>query len=425
MITELVANMNPNLLTALLIGKIVLLSLFTSVTRFKSGKMISSEDINILTKEVGESNATLRVRNAQRNDMENCFTIILVLFLTRTTYTPLYLSIIVGCRILHGFAYLLKLQPWRGIFFMVPHMMAYRMLYNFYMETNNYSWKPFSARFQNDQFLNIIAILLIKTHVMSFLTSAFRYGNKTSHYGIVEDAQAMKQMTGADKPSGRNEQAERIQLNHMKDIYNHVAVIILCLVIRNGNLMPLAKVTDCLRFYVLARTAITLSNVLGLPHIFQMAGYFAGLYFLVPLFTKSINLNRAFTDYDLLLSSKNYMLIILILKNQIIGVLEQFYNLIRGQFDIHRNQLINPENHYNDENVRAINIQRNDGETVLTFLTLIAVLKFSVPVAVIKYFFIARMVHSLVYVLHVPQPARALSWFVNIYGIYQVLMMYF
>ena len=72
-------DISAELAVGILLSKIVALSPLTSLCRFKTGQFASKEDTKSNKKwKVGQSAMSIvRVRNAQRNDLENVFTAVL------------------------------------------------------------------------------------------------------------------------------------------------------------------------------------------------------------------------------------------------------------------------------------------------------------------------------------------------------------
>ena len=104
--------------------------------------------------------------------------------------------------------------------------------------------------------------------------------------------------------------------------------------------------------------------------------------------------------------------------------MEIFHNLRLGDCDQTADQMLNPENHLNDENVRMVNIQRNDAEVALVFASMVMVVGVdSVPYDWVYYFVLSRICHTVAYVLHLPQPARALAWIPGVYFTCKVILL--
>ena len=129
---------------AILCTKTLLLSPLTAMYRFKTGKFIATEDIsNKKRKEegkvsVGSSIEIDRVRHAQRNAMENVFIGVLLFALnSKAAFIQFYglniLTIFTVSRVMHTNSYLLGLQPWRAVFFMIGMVCNFFMIYRVVM----------------------------------------------------------------------------------------------------------------------------------------------------------------------------------------------------------------------------------------------------------------------------------------------------
>ena len=189
---DYIENLTSQQASAILLAKLFVLSPLTSIFRIKSGRFISSEDTKVNPKKtsVGETDIIKRIRNAQRNDIENTFTAVLVLALTATTYDSKFLAVLVGSRIFHGIFYLLGLQPWRGIMFMVNHFQVYYMLWNFYQESMN----------GGNHFNVVLSLILFNMHVMNIVTGLSRKVFGSPQAGIPEDVKH----NGPKWPKNRN-----------------------------------------------------------------------------------------------------------------------------------------------------------------------------------------------------------------------------
>merc|ERR1712226_1490676 len=156
--------------------------------------------------------------------------------------------------------------------------------------------------------------------------------------GIAEDVK----LTGLDKPpSERGEKAERMNLAQSKDVYVHAAVIILAWIVKEKELMLVDDIISCLTLFFYCRVANTAAILLGLPGIAKMLTYLTGMYYIFPL-VKVWNISLQEKQLTDILNHPHAMIAILMCKNLFIGILEQVYNILKGQFDISEDQVVNP-----------------------------------------------------------------------------------
>jgi len=410
---DYIENLTSQQASAILLAKLFVLSPLTSIFRIKSGRFISSEDTKVNPKRtsVGETNIIRRIRNAQRNDIENTFTAVLVLALSATTYDSKFLAVLVGSRIFHSIFYLLGMQPWRGIMFMVNHFQVYYMLWNFYQESMN----------GGNHFNVVLSLILFNMHVMNIVTGLSRKVFGSPQAGIPEDVK----LQGLDKPpSDQNETCERLLMASNKNIYYSFSVITLAILAKDSTKinLPVNEITSILYFYLYSRVANHASILFGLPNGLKMVTFFGSIFYA----SKFVCPWDLCGDFLGAFGKVETLLVVLMAKGLLVACIEQVYNLFHGQLDMGRDQVLNPTRHMNDENIRMINIQRNDAENALVFVSLLLLKGIeNVPFNYIYYFVIARCVHTAVYVLHVPQPARAISYFVGVYYTFKVFMMFF
>lgn len=325
-------NMTSQLGSMILLAKLLLLSPLTSVFRIISGNYISAEDTLMKNTKVGETPAIKRIRNAQRNDIENIFTICAVWYLHQNhEYSSKWILIVVVLRVLHTVFYFLGTQPWRGICFAVPSLMTLYMIKAMHDAAEN----------EGNNFNAIITILLAKNQMNGFLVGMTRKIKKAPHSDVPEDLSVV----GIKKaPTENDELVERLNLMQSKDIYNHMAVIVLAIMVKDMKLMETQAIFNVLQFYAISRVAHTVSIVIALPSIMKLISYVFGIYYILPLFN-CWGFTFAPEGWTKMTMSKETMIAILMLKNLAVCILEQMYNILNGKFDISEDQLLHPEQH--------------------------------------------------------------------------------
>lgn len=397
---------------AILCTKTLLLSPLTAMYRFKTGKFIATEDIsNKKRKEegkvsVGSSVEIDRVRHAQRNAMENVFIGVLLFALnSKAAFIQFYglniLTIFTVSRVMHTNSYLLGLQPWRAIFFMIGMVCNFFMIYKTASDGNDFQkW---------------LALLLLKVQIMSPLTGMMRKVFKAPRGEIAEDLK----LTGLDKPpASQNARVERIQNAHMDDLYVVIPFVIVCLFTKQAGVLSTSKIAQIAELFLYARTGYSLIAILGLPEILSFVAYFAGVWFQIQLLL-SWNFQKKFDIHR-----KSHLLVGLAAKVMICGVIQKLYFLVKGRFGPSLEELEHPEKHTETEITRISNLLRNCCENVVCVLCMITVVRFvNIPHQFIYHFAIARTAWTLVYLLHVPQPSRALCWMAGlVYGIRMAML---
>jgi len=349
-------------------------------------------------------NGLLRIKNTQRNDMENSFMMVLLIWMNTgfsNNFHQIWLVFLVGIRYLHTFFYLSSMQPYRGYSWFIGYFMSLYMCYDMYKTEN--------------VFQKISALLILKTLAMSLLTGLKRFSENSPHAGIEEDKmffdkQKLKESKNRNK---KTEGTERMLLAHSKDLYNHIPVLIIAILTLNNKILAATEIAKILQFYLIARTAHTFSGFLGLPTIINFITYFIGVYFSILLLIPWNFHTQRFKNFKK--SNATHLILFLMIKCLFIGILEQFYNIKRGIFDVTKSQLIEPKKHEKDENIKTLNIQRNDAENVFVFTLLcliIGLTKFDV--SIIFVYFVARYMHSSIMVLEMPIPLRGLAWITNL-----------
>jgi len=384
----------------ILLAKVLFLSPLTSFFRIKDKRFISAEDTRAGGR-VGDTDTIRRIRNAQRNDIENVFTAVWVLFLTSKNYDSTFLAVLVGCRIFHGVFYILALQPFRGLCWVVSYFQIHYMIYNLYNE----------AQDGGNHFNVVASLLLFYVHASNLVTGLSRKMSKTPQNR--EDGRAAVE---------QNETTERLLIHSHRNVYYSVALLVVAVLTKNHEILPVTDVTNLVYFFLYCRLANTAGIILGLPNMFKMACFGGSAFFFMKL-ACPWDLCKDFVGS---FEKAETLLVVLVVKHVLVACLEQVCNLLNGGFDLSRQQVVHPEKHLEDENVRMVNIQRNDAEVGLVFATMLMVIGIDqVPFDFVYYFVISRCCHTLAYVLHIPQPARALSWFVGVYFTVKVIMMAF
>jgi len=388
------ASLTIQAVSAILCGKTLLLSPLTSFHRFQSGKFISKEDTKgNKNASVGSSMAVERVRNAQRNALENILISVLMFAInSKAAYAHGIFKIILAARILHTVCYLQGLQPWRGLAFAVGMACNIIMCYTTFTSGNDFN--------------KILSLLLLKVQIMSPITGVMRKIFKAPHGAIAEDLKA----SGLEKPpEKRNVRVQRVAAAHLNDLYVIIPFVIMALISKQAGIMKMADMTVFMQYFFYCRLVHTVVAVVGLPYIFQAAALFgsiavSGMMVMPWKFHKKFDIHR-----------KSHLLMALMAKVILFAFLEQLFYIFKGQFGPSTEELEEPEKFQEAETTRLANLLRNDAENVLTTAVLVMIIRFvNIPLNLLYIFTIARLAHSVVYFLHVPQPSRALSWMVAV-----------
>jgi len=388
------ASLTIQIAAAVLCGKTMLLSPLTAFYRFQSGKFIAKEDTKGNKKaSVGVDFKVERVRHAQRNALENILISVLLFAINaKAAYAHDVFKIITAARILHTIFYLKGLQPFRAIAFMVGMACNLFMIYQTYTTGNAFN--------------KALALLLLKVQVMSPLSGFTRMFAKAPRREIAEDAKLMK----VDKPAQKNSaRVERVCQAHLNDLYTVIPFVILAMITKQAGILKMAEINVFCQWFLYARICHTLCALVGLPYLLQstalLGGFAVHMMMLLPW-----NLHKKFDFHR-----KSHLLVALMFKVVLFTVFEQLFRLFKGQFGPSKEELEEPEKFQETETTRISNLLRNDAENVLTTVALIMVIRFvNIPHNFIYIYCIARLAHSVVYFLHVPQPSRALAWAVGL-----------
>merc|ERR1712226_748607 len=402
-----------NTATAVLLFKILALSPLTSAFRFVYGQFCSAEDTKANKSwSVGLQAAMpiVRVRNAQRNDMENVY-IALLLWLAAPSslINPTFVEAFTAARCAHTVCYLAGLQPWRAISYIVGHVLNAVMLYQVYTGTE-------------ERFLKIYCLLLAKFWLVGALTSFKRLKNKGGHYGIVEDLTLAghKAEWKNGKPSPRKAVGERMMMHHSDDIYNLVPFVIMALVAKQTitDEVYIAGLCTVMELFLYGKLAQTLMVFANMPNIMATA---CGLFCLY-LHHQLGSVWNFPAEFDG--QQATHWLVLVMGKCAAVNLILIVYRALRGEAGPSDDELEHPERHWASEVQRVINIQRNDAENVPAFAIAVLTLGIgNVPYEYVFWFCAMRCVHTLVYLAHVPQPARAIAWISNVYFACKTLAM--
>ncbi|HLK87231.1 MAG TPA: MAPEG family protein [Candidatus Binataceae bacterium] len=120
---------------SILVFKMILTGLLTAATRSRVKQFLNPEDARVLggTSAVAEHADVQRLLRMHRNDLENIlpfFTVglIFVLMGAPARTSTIYFYTFTAARIVHSITYLLQLQPWRTVAFVVGVLCVVGML---------------------------------------------------------------------------------------------------------------------------------------------------------------------------------------------------------------------------------------------------------------------------------------------------------
>merc|ERR1712110_863575 len=309
----------------------------TSLQRGRCGQVNSKEDFPLLGKKwsnrrkVSNENSTLtRIRNAQRNDMENIFIPMLLWAICPSVMSLKLLTVLLAARFIHTLVYLLALQPWRALSFVVGLVVTWYMLFQAYFQVASASY-PQSKAF--------LILLLAKMSIMGFPLTAFkRIKNKSFHHGITEDLgpQKKKSSTVDGKPSTprpRKAVGERQMLAHLDDIFNIVPFVVCIILCMQKQTMKDGEMVELVKYFFYGRLVHSVSVFLGFPlsTLIMRIGW---------LFSFAINVhligtwdpNRSIQSVISIVNGqdKEKLMLALMLKCLIVGIVVQTYRLLQG-----------------------------------------------------------------------------------------------
>merc|ERR1712166_856757 len=133
-------EISAKLAVGILLSKILALSPLTSLFRFKTGQFASAEDTKSNKKwKLGQSAMSIvRIRNAQRNDLENVFIAILLFTIApENSICSCAYTIFTIFRILHTICYIFALQPFRAISYITSHIVNVYMIFQVYTKSDD------------------------------------------------------------------------------------------------------------------------------------------------------------------------------------------------------------------------------------------------------------------------------------------------
>ena len=120
---------------SILVFKMILTGLLTAATRSRVKQFLNPEDARVLggTSAVAEHADVQRLLRMHRNDLENIlpfFTVglIFVLMGASARTAAIYFYTFTAARIVHSITYLLQLQPWRTVAFVIGVLCVVGML---------------------------------------------------------------------------------------------------------------------------------------------------------------------------------------------------------------------------------------------------------------------------------------------------------
>lgn len=317
--------------------------------------------------------------------------------------------------------YIFALQPFRAISYITSHFVNLYMIFHVYTKSD-------------DQFTKIAALILLKVWIIGGLTSYKRLSKGSSH-GIPEDkifASKNLQKKLAEKyPDGKIPKkaagGERMMALHQDDIYNVIpflAMIILTKSYGFDGLVTDEKLVELMSYFLYARSVQTVFVFLNLPSIFFAATQFTSIFIQFTIF-HDIWSFPAKID----ISDKSHLLILIIAKSVFVGVwvsIVRLFSAKTGKFWFNDAELENPEQFLDSEATRGVNCQRNNAENEAVFvLGCLSLGVAGVPLSLVYGFFVTRFVHNAAYLLHVPQPVRALSWAAGVYLTVKLLVLFF
>lgn len=286
----------------------------------------------------------------------------------------------------------------------------------------------------DDQFTKIAALILLKVWIIGGLTSYKRLSKGSSH-GIPEDkifANKNLQKKLAEKyPDGKIPKkaagGERMMALHQDDIYNVIPFLAMIILTKSYGLDGLVtdeKLVELMSYFLYARSVQTVFVFLNLPSIFFAATQFTSIFIQFTIF-HDIWSFPAKID----ISDKSHLLVLIIAKSVFVGVwvsIVRLFSAKTGKFWFNDAELENPEQFLDSEATRGVNCQRNNAENEAVFVLGCLFLGVAgVPLSLVYGFFVTRFVHNAAYLLHVPQPVRALSWAAGVYLTVKLLVLFF
>jgi len=389
--------------TAILTMKIQGLSIMTGVQRIKNNKFLAAEDSKEKKPEhLGSTPLIDRLRHMQRNAMENVYISILLFIINpKAAFQYRLLKVITVARILHTMFYLKGVTPIRGAMF------AAGMFANFLM-----MWLTWES---GNKYQKILVLLLLKIQMMSPITGLYRKFVKQPIESIGEDVKVM----GLDKPpSTLNPKVQRLLAAHMNDLVVIVPFITLVLLTKQAGIMSISDMTVIMNYFLIARTAHSLSVIISFPKLITFACYSASIacYFAI-FFAWQLHSKFNYTR-------KTHLLVALITKVIIVGIYQQI--ILLGSGGPTDEELASPEKFKKSENTRIANCLRNDCENVVSTVLLILAIRFvNIPHQLILVYAVCRIAHTVVYLGHFPQPSRALSWLIGVVFAFRIAMLGF
>ena len=183
-----------------------------------------------------------------------------------------------------------------------------------------------------------------------------------------------------------------------------------------------------MKFFLYARTAQTISVFFDLHSIIFFACQAASIFIQFTVVKEIWNFPKSIDTTD-----KSHLLVLLMAKCVIVGIWIMAVRIgggdglaTAGIFWYNDEELENPEKFWLSEITRGLNCQRNNAENDIVFVLGCLFLGVSgVPLSLLYGFAVTRLVHNLAYLLHIPQPVRALSWSVGMFFAGKLMLQFF
>jgi len=385
---------NPESVAIFLMGIIVIHSPLTSIKRIKLKKFCSPEDAPFAKdpqSHVGNPDSVDRIRASQRNAIENNYPLVFLILLAvkaKLSIAPICLAAVIIGRCGHSISYLAGLQPHRAICYLAG---VFSGLYLTYQLTQTYSENSIN------RYLAILCGVMIGTGpVVGMLRKVVKAGHP-----VAED-RAFSSYTG------KNVYSELLHRVQLENIFLGVPFICLIILTKRANMMGNYFLVTLVVRFIYARVAKLVFTAVKLPKIVTFLPTAFSYALLFQLITAwSVVQNPKKFDYN----KKEHLMLLVLVKSVFILFYEKMSALLRGEFEPSDEQLVEPEKYYASEFHRLTMHIRNDAETLLPMVVLVTYFGVSsVPLKWLQIFVAGRMIHGFVYLLHVPQPFRGLSW---------------